>query len=281
FDFGDGTVVGPQPGAIAVHTYTRAGSFQVRVTATDAAGLTSSATATVGADASPIARLTVSPSSGVTVLTVKADASATTDVDSTPIASYTFDFGSGIVAGPQSTPTAVHLYGTAGVYLVVVTVTDTAGFSSTASATVTVVGNLVGNPGFESGTAGCNTGGNSLVALTQAVSGHSGNFSAQHTNIGSVATACILNDAPNSAINTPLARAAFGKDSSATGYDLIAANGFETVTASTDNAFLDGLAARGLKAMVWLGAYDNTACAWQYDDTWVTTHVTPLAGHPG
>jgi PKD repeat protein len=367
FDFGDGTVVGPQPGAIAVHTYTSSASLQVRVTAVDAAGQSSSATATVSVDARPIAKLSVSPSSGVTVLTLKADASASSDTDSTPIASYTFDFGNGIVAGPQSTPTATHLYDVAGVYSVVVTVTDTAGFSSTASASVTVVGNLVGNPGFESGTTGWNTGGNSLVTLTQAAGGHSGNFSAQVTNIGSVTTSCILNDAPNwvtrtlaltygasmwvradaagatlklkfreyngatlvgsmltpvtltttwqqvqltytpvapgastldlqatvasappgtcfyaddVTINTPLARAAFGKDSSATGYDLLAANGFQTIAASTDNAFLDGLAARGLKAMVWLGAYDNTACAWQYDDTWVTTHVTPLVGHP-
>jgi parallel beta-helix repeat protein len=41
FDFGDGTVVGPQAGATATHTYAAAGTYTVSVTATDTAGLTS------------------------------------------------------------------------------------------------------------------------------------------------------------------------------------------------------------------------------------------------
>ncbi|TDU83939.1 parallel beta-helix repeat protein [Kribbella voronezhensis] len=45
FDFGDGTVVGPQPAATATHTYAGPGSYAVTVTVTDAAGLTSSASA--------------------------------------------------------------------------------------------------------------------------------------------------------------------------------------------------------------------------------------------
>jgi PKD repeat protein len=47
FDFGDGTVVGPQTGATAAHTYTAAGSYQATVTATDSGGLSSTATVTV------------------------------------------------------------------------------------------------------------------------------------------------------------------------------------------------------------------------------------------
>ncbi|GAA3585051.1 right-handed parallel beta-helix repeat-containing protein [Kribbella ginsengisoli] len=43
FDFGDGTVVGPQPTATATHTYAGPGSYAVTVTVTDAAGLTDSA----------------------------------------------------------------------------------------------------------------------------------------------------------------------------------------------------------------------------------------------
>jgi acid phosphatase type 7 len=48
FDFGDGTpVVGPQPGAIATHTYTADGTYTAKVTVTDTAGRTATATATV------------------------------------------------------------------------------------------------------------------------------------------------------------------------------------------------------------------------------------------
>ncbi len=47
FDFGDGTTVGPQPGATANHTYQSAGSYTVTVTATDGNSLTSQATKSV------------------------------------------------------------------------------------------------------------------------------------------------------------------------------------------------------------------------------------------
>lgn len=47
FDFGDGTVVGPQSGATAAHAYQSAGSYTVTVTATDGNSLTSKATKTV------------------------------------------------------------------------------------------------------------------------------------------------------------------------------------------------------------------------------------------
>ena len=46
FDFGDGTVVGPQPGSTAPHTY-GAGTWTAQVTVTDNGGLSSSATAQV------------------------------------------------------------------------------------------------------------------------------------------------------------------------------------------------------------------------------------------
>ena len=50
FDFGDGSVVGPQSGATASHTYQSAGGYQVTVTVTDSGGLSSSATSTVAAN---------------------------------------------------------------------------------------------------------------------------------------------------------------------------------------------------------------------------------------
>jgi parallel beta-helix repeat protein len=47
FDFGDGTVVGPQPAATATHTYPAVGSFPVTVTVTDTAGNSATASDTV------------------------------------------------------------------------------------------------------------------------------------------------------------------------------------------------------------------------------------------
>jgi parallel beta-helix repeat protein len=46
FDFGDGTIVGPQTAASAAHTFQTAGAYTVTVTVTDTAGLSSTATAT-------------------------------------------------------------------------------------------------------------------------------------------------------------------------------------------------------------------------------------------
>ncbi|GAA1607136.1 PKD domain-containing protein [Kribbella karoonensis] len=45
FDFGDGTVVGPQTAATATHTYAATGTFTVTTTVTDTAGMTGTATA--------------------------------------------------------------------------------------------------------------------------------------------------------------------------------------------------------------------------------------------
>ncbi|MGY4768804.1 right-handed parallel beta-helix repeat-containing protein [Kribbella sp. CWNU-51] len=45
FDFGDGTIVGPQSGATAVHGYSGPGTYAVTVTVKDGAGLTDTATA--------------------------------------------------------------------------------------------------------------------------------------------------------------------------------------------------------------------------------------------
>ncbi len=145
FDFGDGSaVVGPQPGAAATHTYATPGTYTVTATVSDTGGLSSTATATVqvtsaAQDAAPAAVLSVSPASGTIDLMVTADASASTDADSTPIASYTFDFGDGsAVVGPQAAATAAHTYTVPGTYRVALTVTDTAGLSSVATAQVTV-----------------------------------------------------------------------------------------------------------------------------------------------
>src|SRR5437762_10883610 len=137
FDFGDGTVVGPQAGANAQHTFA-AGTWTVRLTVTDDKGATGTASAVVTASAPnqpPVARLTVTPSSGTAPLAVTASGSASSDADGT-IASYRFDFGDGTVVGPQAAASATHTFA-AGTWTVRLTVTDNQGATSTASAVVT------------------------------------------------------------------------------------------------------------------------------------------------
>jgi parallel beta-helix repeat protein len=207
FDFGDGsTVVGPQAGATATHTYTAAGAYTAMVTVTDTGGLTSTAVAQVTVsqpvDAPPNAVLSVTPTSGAAPLAVIADASGSTDGDSTPIATYTFDFGDGSpVVGPQAGATAAHTYTAPGAYTATVTVTDTGGLSSTATATATaqvMVANLAGNPGFETDLSGWNTSGSGAgIALTRVAGGHSGGWAAKLANTGTTAGTCTLNDSPD------------------------------------------------------------------------------------
>jgi parallel beta-helix repeat protein len=207
FDFGDGsTVVGPQAGATATHTYTVAGAYTAMVTVTDTGGLTSTAVAQVTVsqpvDAPPNAVLSVTPTSGAAPLAVIADASGSTDGDSTPIATYTFDFGDGSpVVGPQAGATAAHTYTAPGAYTATVTVTDTGGLSSTATATATaqvMVANLAGNPGFETDLSGWNTSGSGAgIALTRVAGGHSGGWAAKLANTGTTAGTCTLNDSPD------------------------------------------------------------------------------------
>jgi hypothetical protein len=166
----------------------------------DTAGLSSTATQTVTVtDSAPSASLVVQPSTGPTLLPVTADASGSTDTDGTPIASYRFNFGDGTaVIGPQASPTAPHTYRTAGVYTASVTVTDTAGQSSVATAQVTAFGNLVGNPGFETDLSGWNTSGSgSNISFTRVSGGHSGNWAAKFTNTGTTASTATLNDSPD------------------------------------------------------------------------------------
>jgi parallel beta-helix repeat protein len=209
FDFGDGTVTDPQAAPEATHTYgsvTSTSDYTVTVIVIDTAGQSSTASTQVTvnpavdpADEPPSPALTVTPSAGVAPMSVTADASGSTDTDDTPIQSYRFSFGDGSpVVGPQANATATHSYGTAGTYTASVTVTDTAGKSSTATTQVTVIANLVANPGFESDLTGWNTSGSGAgISLTRAAGGHSGSWSARLQNTGTGASSCLLNDSPN------------------------------------------------------------------------------------
>jgi PKD repeat protein len=147
-------------------------------------------------DDPPVVALALQPASGAAPLAVTADASGSTDTDTTPIATYSFDWGDGTTTGPQPGPTATHTYASAGSYTVTATATDSGGLAATGSAPVAVLGNLIGNPGFETSTAGWNTiltG----TTLARAAGGHSGGWSALLTNTGTSSTTLGLNDSPN------------------------------------------------------------------------------------
>ncbi|MBX5468894.1 MAG: PKD domain-containing protein [Thermoleophilaceae bacterium] len=207
FDWGDGSpATGPQSAATAHHSYATPGVYTVTVTVKDEAGQSSSATAKVdafGANPPPDAALSVAPDSGVAPLAVTADASGSTD-PSNDIQSYSFDWGDGSPAtGPQSGATATHTYTAAGSYTLTVTVKDSLGQESQATARVDVRANLVRNFGFESDLSGWNTSGSgSGIALERVSGGHSGDWAARLTNTSSARSTCALNDSPNWALVT-------------------------------------------------------------------------------
>jgi PKD repeat protein/phosphatidylglycerophosphate synthase len=139
FDFGDGTVVGPQASASATHTF-GTGNWLVRATVADNRGASSAPSTAVlvsvgSPNQPPTAALTLTPSLGPSPLAVTANASGSADADGT-IASYRFDFGDGTIVGPQPGPTATHTLA-GGTWTVTAVVTDNDGGTATTSASVT------------------------------------------------------------------------------------------------------------------------------------------------
>ncbi|MBC9822419.1 PKD domain-containing protein [Terrabacter sp. MAHUQ-38] len=88
----------------------------------------------------PVAALSASPASGVAPLSVTLSAAGTTPGGS-PVTGYTFRCGNGTTVGPQTGATAACAYAAVGVFTASVDVTDANGFTSSATATVTVAGN--------------------------------------------------------------------------------------------------------------------------------------------
>ncbi len=132
WDFGDGS---NGTGAAPTHTYAAAGTYTVKLTATDDLGATGSTTAQVTVTAPPpnqppTAALAASCSGG----TCQFDGSGSSDPDG-KVASYAWDFGDGTTGTGR---TATHGYATGGAYTVSLEVTDTAGASDSATHGVTV-----------------------------------------------------------------------------------------------------------------------------------------------
>jgi hypothetical protein len=74
-------------------------------------------------------------------------------------------------------------------------------------------------------------------------------------------------------------RGVYGNDGT-DDYTLTVSSAYNVVPVDAYRDYLDRIQADGLKGIVWLGAYDNDTCTFQYDDQWVINHVKPIAGHP-
>nr|WP_231710010.1 LamG-like jellyroll fold domain-containing protein [Arthrobacter zhangbolii] len=127
WDYGDGTT---GTGVSSRHTYTRDGTFTVKLTVT-AGGrtVTQSAQVTVGATV-PTAAFTVES----TALTARFDATGSSDAEG-PLASYAWDFGDG-TSGTGAT--VEHEYESAGTYRAVLTVVDSEGATASTQKDVQV-----------------------------------------------------------------------------------------------------------------------------------------------
>jgi PKD repeat protein len=134
WSFGDGST---GTGATTTHTFTTAGVYNVLLTVTDTASGTASTSSpvTVIAAATPTASFVVSPTAPTTATLVQFNAAASTAPAGTTIAGYAWNFGDGSTGTGVTTS---HTFTAAGVYNVVLAVTDSAGETATTSVAVTV-----------------------------------------------------------------------------------------------------------------------------------------------
>ncbi|MDX6323731.1 MAG: trimeric autotransporter adhesin, partial [Nocardioidaceae bacterium] len=136
WDFGDGTTSTDQNPA---HTFSTAGSYAVRLTATNSAGSSTSGpqTITVSAPPAPTAGFTATPVSGNVPLTVQF-----TDTSTGSPTSWAWSFGNGDTSTQQSPS---YTFTTAGRFTVTLTATNASGASAPVSQTVTVAPQPTGN----------------------------------------------------------------------------------------------------------------------------------------
>jgi PKD repeat protein len=141
WSFGDGRT-DTSSGPTMRHHYDLAGAYSVTLTVTDDRGQTATSapqTVTIASVTSPTAAFTMSPTSPVRgVDVVNFNASLSKPAPGRTIVNYSFDFGDGSPLTSSAGPTAQHLYGSEGAYVVVLKVTDDTGRVGAVSQNLTV-----------------------------------------------------------------------------------------------------------------------------------------------
>jgi hypothetical protein len=149
-NWGDGQTgtYATQPGAMtAAHTYVNDGSYSVKVTITDADGQVKSGTFTITvANAAPVVRInTPATGSNLAWKTTYAFKASFTDAGAADTHTCAVNWGDGgtstgtvTESGGSGTCTSSHAYQKTGSYTIVVTVTDNAGASGTATSAISV-----------------------------------------------------------------------------------------------------------------------------------------------
>jgi formylglycine-generating enzyme required for sulfatase activity/PKD repeat protein len=145
WEFGDGTTSTDRNPS---HTYSRKGTFTVKLTVTDNAGLTGAKTLSLTVvNLAPDTSFSFEPQTPVVGQSVRFDGSASTDRDGT-ITSYVWDFngdGKTDAAGMEATRTFVE----AKTYTVTLSVVDSDGATGTAKQDVVVSASPSGPPRFQ------------------------------------------------------------------------------------------------------------------------------------
>jgi PKD repeat protein len=132
WDFGDGTT---GSGATAAHTYSRSGTYTIRLTVTDTAGATATTERQVTVVEPPNRAPTASFTSTSSGLVASVDGRGSADADGT-ITSYSWAWGDSTAA--SSGATATHTYAAAGTYQVTLTVIDDDGATTSITRGVAV-----------------------------------------------------------------------------------------------------------------------------------------------
>lgn len=141
WDFGDvdsGTA-NTATGVTASHTFTRSNNFQVRLTVTDDANVSSTTTLTIAVTRPgpppPVARFTFTPGVSVAPQTISFNGTSSTTSTGGAVSSYQWNFGDGATSS-EATPQ--RLYSNPGTYNVTLTVQDGSGVASSLSQQIVV-----------------------------------------------------------------------------------------------------------------------------------------------
>jgi PKD repeat protein len=132
WDFGDGT---GDNGLIVQHLYPNGGDYTVKLTVTDNEGRTGVDEQVIDVFQPPVALFTAEPTVGVPPLEVHFDGRDSHDEDG-EIKNNRWDFGNGLTGG---SPQIDHVYGSPGIFTVILTVTDDDGYTGTTTKLIKIL----------------------------------------------------------------------------------------------------------------------------------------------